>query len=197
ELTLTAAPVARYHVVPLGLIPGGCSLLSRQAQRPPTVSHHLQLLFRELLDVDVLERDDPHRGHEPGRAVHIPHPGIAQLDLEVGAALLVASLHLDLVGQIETPLGLDHVAEHGEDGAVLLVQLELDLGFVPFEVFGAHRFALTASIVRTTRTTPWRPAIPAGWCAPPPCPRARGRRTGSPRNSRGCRPSPRCPPWAR
>src|SRR5215210_95520 len=45
-----------------------------------------QLLLGQLLHVHVLERDDPYRRHEPGLAVHVPHPGVAQLELDPAPA---------------------------------------------------------------------------------------------------------------
>ena len=50
--------------------------------------------------------------------------------------------HLDVVGQIEAPFGLHHVAEHRQDSAVLLKKCQFDLGFVPFEVLSAHQAVL-------------------------------------------------------
>ncbi len=41
----------------------------------------------ELFDVDVAEGHDPDVLEEPGRTVHVPDPGILQLDLEVGGAI--------------------------------------------------------------------------------------------------------------
>src|SRR5829696_1559856 len=98
-----------------------------------------QLLLRELLHVDVLERDDLHVGDEPALAVHVPDPGVPELELDPAAAAVVVDRLRDLVGQVEAPLRLDHVGEHRRDVLVLLVELELDLRLVPLEVLRAHR----------------------------------------------------------
>src|SRR6266480_1899225 len=98
----------------------------------------LQVLARQFLDVDVLERHDPHVGDEPGGSVHVPDPRVLEVELEVDASLLVLHVHLDGVREIEASFGLDDVREHREDVAILLVELELYLGLVPLEVLGAH-----------------------------------------------------------
>jgi hypothetical protein len=61
-----------------------------------------------------------------------------QGDVEVGVAVLVADLEVELVGQIEAALGLDDVLEHPEHVLVLLVELQLHVGLVALEVLGAH-----------------------------------------------------------
>ena len=96
----------------------------------------------QLFYVHVLERDDLDRGHEahPGFAVHVPDPGVVQLELYAGSPADVMDGLVDLVGEVEAPFGLDHVAVGGRDVAVLLEQLMLDLGFVLFEVVRAHDF---------------------------------------------------------
>src|SRR5439155_3815399 len=98
------------------------------------------LLPTDLLDVHGSERDDAHRRDEARRArpVHVPHPRVAHVELEVGAVVLGAQVHVDRVGEIEAALCLHDVGEHLDDVAVLLVELELDLGLVPLEVLGAH-----------------------------------------------------------
>src|SRR5690606_33813904 len=98
----------------------------------------LDLLGGELLDVHVLERDDAHALHEAAGAVHVPHPGVAQVELDVGAPTPVADGLRDLVREVEPPLGLDDVREHRADVLVLLVELELDVGLVALEILGAH-----------------------------------------------------------
>ena len=54
-----------------------------------------------------------------------------QTDIAVGAA----GLQVNVVGQIETPFGLDHIVEHRKDVVILLVELELDFGLVTLQVF--------------------------------------------------------------
>src|ERR687897_31303 len=99
----------------------------------------LQLLLAdELLDVHVLEGDHPDPGDEAGRPVHVPHPGVVQGDVEVGVAVLVSHLEVELVGQVEAALGLDDVLEHPQHVPVLLVELQLHVGLVALEILGAH-----------------------------------------------------------
>src|SRR4029434_4805653 len=119
------------------------------SSRPRTPSQ--LFLADELLDVHVLEGDHPDPGDEAGRPVHVPHPGVVQGDVEVGVAVLVAHLQIELVGQVEAALGLDDVLEHPQDVPVLLVELQLHVGLVALEVLGAH----------------WRSSVsPAVWYAP-------------------------------
>ena len=73
----------------------------------------LELRLVELLDVDVLERQHPDGLDEPGRAVHVPHPGVAHRQLEVHLAVRAARLEVDVVRQVEAALGLHDVAELG------------------------------------------------------------------------------------
>ena len=51
---------------------------------------------------------------------------------------LIEDFHLDGVGQVEAPLGLDGIREHRTDVAVLVHERELTVGLVVLEVFGAH-----------------------------------------------------------
>ncbi len=71
----------------------------------------------------------------------------------MAAPVLVAQVHLDVVGEVEPALGLDHVGEQRQDVAVLLVQLELHLGFIPLQVFAAHR-ATVATVAAFTARSP-------------------------------------------
>src|SRR5215213_2848762 len=96
------------------------------------------VLADELLDVHVLEGDHPDPGDEAGRPVHVPHPGVVQGDVEVGVAVLVAHLEVELVGQVEAALSLDDVLEHAQHVPVLLVELQLHVGLVALEILGAH-----------------------------------------------------------
>src|SRR5690606_20056885 len=95
--------------------------------------------LRQLLDVDVLEGDDALFLDEPRGAVDVPHPGVVHGDLEPGLpAAAGVDLHVDLVGQVEPPLGLDDVAEQPHHVAVLAVELQLHVGLVLLEILGAH-----------------------------------------------------------
>src|SRR5579875_1086542 len=100
---------------------------------------YLKVALGEFLHVDVLERNNPHVLYKPRRAVHVPHPGILHGDLEVHLAVVRgADLKVDVVGEVEPPLCLDHVAEQADDIPVFAVELQLHLGFVLFEIFRAH-----------------------------------------------------------
>src|SRR6185437_7886438 len=76
---------------------------------------------------------------EPSRAVHVPHPGVVQRQLEEDLAVGTATnVELVVVRQVEAALGLDDVREEPHHVAVLAVELQLHLGLVLFEVLGAH-----------------------------------------------------------
>src|SRR5919197_3104377 len=92
----------------------------------------------ELLDVDVFERQDPYVLHESGRAVHVPHPRVGHLHLEVDLAVGVAYVQVHVVGEVEAPLGLHHVRELPDDVAVLAIELQLHLGLVLLKILGTH-----------------------------------------------------------
>src|SRR6476620_7015637 len=92
------------------------------------------LVAREFLDVDVLEGDDADALDEPGGAVHVPDPGVLEGQVEVDLAVGAARLQVHVVGQVETPLGLDHIAEQPDDIAVFAVELQLHVGFIVFKV---------------------------------------------------------------
>src|SRR5205809_1880469 len=112
-----------------------------QLLRNPFASGHLvgtNVLVREVLDVHVVDRHNLHPADEPGRPVHVPHPGVGELDLEPGTAGPFVLGNVDMVGEIEPAFGLDRVGEHGEDIAVLLPQPEFQVVLVAFDVFFAH-----------------------------------------------------------
>src|SRR6476469_6602144 len=99
----------------------------------------LDLAVAELLDVDVLEGQHLDvLGETAGRAVHVPDPGVGEGDLEEHVTGLRAGLHVDLVAQVETTVGLDDVLEDADDVAVLPIEVELHLGLVLLEILGAH-----------------------------------------------------------
>src|SRR4029079_520470 len=97
--------------------------------------------FLQLLDVDVLEHHYPDIFDKPGRSIHVPHPGVVHLDLEIPLAVRVAHVQVDLVGQVEPALRLHYVGELADDVAVLPVELQLHLGLVLLEILCAHRFS--------------------------------------------------------
>src|SRR5690349_13489813 len=69
----------------------------------------------QLLDVHVLEGEHLDVLREPpGGAVHVPHPRVGEGHLEEHVAGLRAGLHVDLVAQVEAPVGLDDVLEDAD-----------------------------------------------------------------------------------
>src|SRR5690606_30471143 len=113
----------------------------------------------QLLDVHVLERHDPYILDKSRWAGHIPHPRVVHLDLEVDLAVDVAHVQVDLVREVEAALSLDHVGELPDDVAVLPVELQLHLGLVLFEIFGAHPVppsSIAASASATESMSPER-----------------------------------------
>src|SRR5256885_1489119 len=80
-------------------------VFSRRTDRAPRIGH-LELLAGKLLDVHVSERHDVDVGDEPGRPVHVPHPRVSQLQLEVGTAVVLLDVELDVVREVEAALGL-------------------------------------------------------------------------------------------
>src|SRR5215467_10442311 len=99
----------------------------------------LEVALSEFVDVDVLERDNLDILNEPGGPVHIPHPGVLHGDLEEHLAVVGrADVQLDLIGEVEPALGLDHMGEQAHDVPILPIELELHLGLVFLEIFCAH-----------------------------------------------------------
>src|ERR1022692_2792840 len=99
----------------------------------------LKVAFGQFLDVDILEGHDPDVLDEPGRPVHVPHPGVVHGDLEEHLAVVGGTdLEDDVVGEVEPALGLHHMGEEADDVAVLAIELELPLGLVLLEVLRAH-----------------------------------------------------------
>src|SRR6202034_4143947 len=96
--------------------PGPCAGLRASLARDSRSGFSL----REALDVHITEREDPNARNETSGPVHVPHPRIAQLDLETGRRRAIPHTHLDLVGEIEAALCLDDVLEKRENGPVLL-----------------------------------------------------------------------------
>ncbi len=74
------------------------------------------------------------------------------VDLDAGRRGVRPHGHVDTVGQVETPLGLHHVGEEGQDGPILLDQCQLDLRLVPLEILFAHRHRRSASLGARRRT---------------------------------------------
>src|SRR5258708_2597056 len=127
----------------------------------------LKVALSQFLNVDVLEGDYPNVLHEPRRAVHIPHPGVLHGDLEEHLAV-VRGVHieLNLIGEVEPALGLDHMTEQPDHIAVLAVELQLHLCLVLLEILRAH-------LVPSVLTARVLPADRPGDTAPGHCGRRR------------------------
>src|SRR5215470_2510691 len=144
-----------------GIVPATCldapGQLRRALKRLLGVGD-LEVALGEFLDVDVLERHDLDVLNEPGGPVHVPHPGVLHGDLEEHFAVLGrADVQLDLVGEVEPALGLDHVGEQAHDIPILPIELELHLGLVFLEIFRAH--ALPSDQAATGATAQMRSTI--------------------------------------
>src|SRR5581483_7660153 len=115
------------------------------------VLRQLKVGLGQFLDVNVLERDDPHVLDKTGRAVHVPDPRVPHGDLEVDLAVIARPhVELDVVGQIEPAFGLDHMREQPDYVAVLPIELQLHLGLILLKVLRAHESILLSS----AQTTP-------------------------------------------
>src|SRR5690625_2309846 len=98
-----------------------------------------QVGFGQLFNVDVLESDHPNGLDEPGRAVHVPHPGIPEGQFEEHLTAGGVHLQVHIVRQVETPFCLDHIRAQPDDVAVLAVERQFGLGLVVLQVIGTHR----------------------------------------------------------
>jgi len=96
------------------------------------------LVAGQLFHVDVFEGDHPHALDETGGAVDIPHPGVLEREVKVDFAVGAARLQVHMVGKIETPFGLDYVAEQPDDVTVFAVELQLHVGFIVLKILGTH-----------------------------------------------------------
>src|SRR5699024_4805152 len=154
----------------------GCVSGSERALR------HLQLVPGELLDVDVLEGDDPYLPGEAGGAADVPPPRVLHRHLEVDLGTLAADAHVHAVGEVEPTLGLHDVAEEVHDVAVLAVERQLHLGLVLLQVLRAHRVLPSAVAAATSLSSGLRPSstLATGsptpgrdqdrrWCSQSPC----------------------------
>src|SRR3712207_557376 len=139
--------------------------VGRRSGQPGTV-RQLEVGLVELLDVDVLEGQYPYVAHEARRTVHVPHPRVGELELEVDLAAGLADLQVDGVGQVEAPLGLHHVGELADDVPVLAIELQLHLGLVLLEVLGAHLGSPDTGRMAPSSTMP---AGPVSWSSRSAC----------------------------
>lgn len=128
-----------------------------KSRKKPSASGHssieflrqLELARRELLDVDVFEGQHPDRLHEAISAVDVPHPHVAHGDLEVEIAAGVLSFEFDLIRQIETAFGLDHIPELLSNITVFAEQREFGLALVVVQLVLVHPSHLTHSSARS------------------------------------------------
>src|SRR5215468_12118661 len=113
---------------------------SRQGPRSGLLGvGNLEVALGKFFDVDVLERHNPNILHETGRPVHVPNPCVLHGDFKEDLAVLgCANVQLDLVGEVEPALGLDHMGEQPHDVPVLAIELQLHLGLVLLEILRAH-----------------------------------------------------------
>src|SRR6266480_7035822 len=119
---------------------------------------NLEVALGKFLDVDVFEGHDLDVLNEPGGPVHVPHPGVLHGDLEEHLTVVGrADVQLDLVGEVEPALGLDHMGKQAHDVPILPIELELHLGLVFLEIFRAH--ALPSDQAATGATAQLRSTI--------------------------------------
>src|SRR5207248_1294553 len=126
--------------------------------------------------VDVLERHDLHVLHETGGPVHVPHPGVLHRDFEVDLAVVSGpDVQVNLIGEVEPALSLDHVGEQPHDIPVLAIELQLHLGLVLLEIFRAHGLhsdqattGATAQMRSTIGQFSWPASLQAASCSKPP-----------------------------
>src|SRR5438552_10348275 len=115
--------------------------LQRRGSGDPFSSDHFvrtDVLVREIFHVHIVDGYDLDPTYEPGRAIHVPHPCVGELDLEPRTARPFVLRELHVVGEIEAAFGLHRVSEHGQHVPVLLPQPELEVVFVPLDVLFAH-----------------------------------------------------------
>src|SRR5205085_12057422 len=98
--------------------------------------------------VDLGARDDPRR------PVLVPHPHVLHLQVEERVARLRDVLEVEVVAEVRGVLGEDAVAEEAEDGRVLLLQAELEVGLELVQLVDVGH-AAQSSPVRTVWTGPW------------------------------------------
>src|SRR5690625_7348491 len=86
-----------------------------------------------------------------------PHVGQPQFVEDLSTAR--ADLQVDLIGEVEPAVGLDHVGEQVDHVAVLAEQLKLEVGLVILEFLGAHgRSSCRCGPMSSSHSTPAPPA---------------------------------------
>src|SRR5215472_37829 len=134
------------------MLPGTPSRLPRKTW---LILGQFEVTFGQLLDVDVLEGDDPHVLYEPCGPVHVPYPRVVHGDLEKDLAVVRAAyLEIHVVSEIEPSLGLHDMGEQADNVAVLAVELQLHLRFVLFQVFRAHDSPSPSTLPNSPSTRP-------------------------------------------
>ena len=94
----------------------------------------LVALAAQLLDRDVARGVDLGARDHPRRAVLVPDPDVLHLQVEERVARLRHVLEVELVAEVRRVLREHAVAEEAEDGRVLLLERELELGLVLVEL---------------------------------------------------------------
>ena len=84
----------------------------------------------QLLDRHVAGGEDLGARDDSGRAVLVPNPDVFHAQVQVRIARLAGLLDVELVAEIGHIRGENAVAEETEDGRVLLLQPQLELGLV-------------------------------------------------------------------
>src|SRR5947207_5750756 len=94
----------------------------------------------ELLDGHVARRPRLGARDDARRAVLVPNPDVLHLQVEERVRRLRHLRQLELVAEVRRVLREDAIAEEAEDGLVLLLEAELELGLELVELVEvAHR----------------------------------------------------------
>src|SRR6266576_1526858 len=88
----------------------------------------LVALGPELLHGDVARGPDLGARNDPCGSVLVPDPDVIHLQVEERIVRLRDLREIELVAEVRGVLGEDAVAEEADDGGVLLLQLQLELG---------------------------------------------------------------------
>src|SRR5581483_3087165 len=105
----------------------------------------LVALAAQLLDRHVAGREDLGARNDPRRPVLVPDPYVLELQMEERVRLLRDVGALELVAQICRILREHAVAEEAEDGLVLLLKLELEVGLVLVEIVQVRHAGLSVA----------------------------------------------------
>ncbi len=92
------------------------------------------VLGLELLDRDVLRRVDVGLRDDPRRTVLVPHPDVLHREMDQRVRRLVIDLQVELVAEVRRLLREHAVPEEPEDGRVLALETQLELGVELLEI---------------------------------------------------------------